>query len=156
MSILDYTQVSPSTRNGISKIIRDEFRKQFQKVRNDVTGTTLKTIRVKVKVTQFSITWDVYAGPGYFWAERGKKANTKLPVVKKGGGWELIEPLKTWHSIKTPGMPEFVLANILAKKARSPIPITKNAAGIVQSKVVSAVLGSDIGKNIILGVLKNS
>ena len=146
----DFRTVSNDTLNTISELLRLEFINQFSKVRvSPVTGSTNKSIVVKYKVTQNSIEWSVYGGEGYIWATLGKKANTKLPMVKSGGVWDLLEPLKTWHGIVTPDIPKFILARAIARKPRSPIDLTGRADKVIRPAVQVALLNSNIGETIL-------
>jgi hypothetical protein len=142
---LDFSTISAARINKVSTAIRGIFVSEFTKVRGTATGDTLRSINVKVVFGQPFVTWEVYAGEGYVWAQRGKRANTKLPVKKTGNGWELVAPLKRWHAIKTPSMPEFVLARAIARKARAPIPITARADQRISPIVGTIIMGKGGG-----------
>lgn len=154
MAVIDFRTIPRARIDQVSDIMRTEFQDQFKRVRGTATGDTLKSITVKVKVTQQLVEWSVFAGPGYIWAVRGKRANTKLPVIRTGSGWELVEPLKRWHQIKTPGMPEFLLARAIARKARAPIPLTERADKRLQPQIQPLLLNSGIDKTILTSLIR--
>lgn len=151
---IDFRTIDRSRINATSSLMRVVFQQEFKAVRGTATGETLKSITVKTTVSKQLVQWNVYAGEGYIWAVRGKRANTKLPMVRTGSGWDLVSNLRRWHQIKTPNMPKFLLARSIARKARAPIPLTERADKKLRPQLQPMLLKSGIDRTILTSLVR--
>lgn len=91
-----------------------------------VSEQTLRSIHYVIAFTEQYLTITFRANiNGLFWIERGKRANTKLPVTKVGGRFELVENLKQWKEQVGFDGGDFVLARTIARNPRAPLPISQ-------------------------------
>ena len=91
-----------------------------------VTAKTAKSLRAQSSVSKDSIDVDLYGGGGIKYIMQGKPANTKLPVKKVGGKFELIQSIKDWKAVVGFGGSDFLLARAIARNKQEP----KDVAGL--------------------------
>lgn len=130
--------VEPSKK--LAERIRDSFQKALEAHDKVATGDTLRGIKVKIDRDASSITYSVYAGPGFYYTQWGKRANTKLPVYKEGNKFKLVEPLARWKKARGLTMPDFLLARSIARKARAPIDLIGIAAKDITGYLDEAII----------------
>lgn len=106
----------------------------LQRAGKVATGKTAQSIRTDVIETQEGYDLVQYGGDWVKYIIEGKPANTKLPVVKKGDQWELVEPLKNWAAVKGVTIPPFVLARSIAKNPRDPFDLPSQALEVYEQQ----------------------
>ena len=85
-----------------------------------VTAKTAKSLRAESTVKKNKIDFALYGSGGIKYIMQGKPANTKLPVKKVGGKFELIQSIKDWKAVVGFGGSDFLLARAIARNKQEP------------------------------------
>ena len=127
---------------NIIKLIQDSV---FETAKNDlvvssvlalkrlnkvVTGKTAQSMRGEYVRSDDNVEFSVYGSAGLKYILEGKPANTKLPVKKTGGKFELVQELKDWKAIVNFKGSDFILARTIAENKRDPVDVASVAIEI--------------------------
>jgi len=107
--------------------------KILRKYRKVVTGRTIRSLETESERGPTSHSVDLYADKSWLFIEKGKRANTKLPVI--GGTFELVPELKAWKAAVGFGGSDYMLARAIARKPRKGIPLTDDLLREVSPKL---------------------
>jgi len=141
--------VDNSRAVALGKKIRTVFQIPLVRNRKVVTKITLNSIRVVTTHIGNLVTYDVFAGGGYVFIQRGKRANTKFPVKKVGNTFVLVEPLRKWKAAKGLSIPDFLLARSIATNPRRPINLIGQSEKILMRLLDREIQKLGIGEEIL-------
>lgn len=108
----------------IANILANGYRDVLTRKGKVATRRTINSITPGQRIRSEGVTAYIIADRGLFFIQSGKRANTKLPVRKVSGGFELVPRLKEWSDAVGFGGSDFMLARAIAKKSRAGIDIT--------------------------------
>jgi hypothetical protein len=99
------------------------------------------------------------AGEGWRFVEAGKRAGTKLPMVKTADGWRLVDRLAAWKKARALTMPDFLLARKIAVNPRAPVELSRpalhDAANALTPRIFDAMV-SYVASSLSMVVAKNT
>lgn len=97
-----------------------------------VTGKTARSVRTTDARGNGFVDFNLFGGGGMKYIIDGKKANTKMPVEKKGDKFELVQELKDWKAVVGFNGPDFLLARAIAKEPRDPVDVASKTLEVYQ------------------------
>lgn len=113
--------------DAVASTLLSEFQRILVTKGKVATRETYNSLESRIKTTGKGFAVEIWGGPGWRHIEKGKRANTKMPVKKVGETWVLLEPLASWKRLKAPNIPQFLFARGIARRARAGIPLTDPA-----------------------------
>lgn len=116
----------------------------LQQLNKIVTGKTARSIRTETMRDASEVSISVFGGEGMKFIIDGKEANTKLPMRKVGGKFELVQNLKDWNVVTGLNIPDFLLARAIAKNKREPVDVAGKTLEVYES-----LYGKDLRKSIL-------
>lgn len=146
-------------KDYIKRVQNDLITSAVVALRNNgkvVTGKTAQSIRGESERGKEGIDILIYGSEGLEYIISGKPANTKMPVKKVGGRFELLGSLKDWKAIVGFGGSDFLLARAIARNKQEPIDIPGQTLDIYNQRYAQKNLApllsfaaSRLGKQII-------
>ena len=88
-----------------------------------MTAETARSVRGETTKGKDFVDIGILAGGGMKYIVEGKPANTKLPMQKVGGEWQLFQRLSDWKNIIGFDGPDYLLARSIAKNKRDPVDV---------------------------------
>lgn len=116
----------------------------LQQLNKVVTAKTAQSIRTESARTATEAGTSVYGSEGMKFIIDGKEANTKLPMRKVGGAFELVQNIKDWAAVVGFDGPGFLLARAIAKNKREPVDVAGKTLEVYES-----LYGKDLRKSIL-------
>lgn len=110
------------SRSKAADCILQAGRKVLKNNKKIATGKTIKSLQIESSQSEFKLSISLSANKGWLFIEKGKRANTKLPVVP--GSFNLVPELQEWADAVNFGGSDYQLAYTIAKKPRKGIDLT--------------------------------
>lgn len=119
--------------------IEEGYKPVLQANKKVVTRRTFNSFEGDFTASSNNLRIVLTADKALFYIENGKRANTKLPVKKVGGTWQLVERLEEWKDAVNFGGTDYQLAYSIAKNRREGIDISGQAKQRVNKKILEAI-----------------
>lgn len=146
---ISYTE---QTTIKVARLTLEKYGEILSRLNKVATGRTRNSLHYEYDVTPTEVSIKIRSDVGLLFIELGKRANTKLPVRKVNGVWQLVPRLEEWRKAVGFGGTDWQLAYTIAKNPREGIPVTDMV--LQELRPIFAALLLQDAKDVIVSTLR--